>query len=313
MMSKKATRDAFGDTLLDIAIQDDAVFAMDCDLGGSTRAAKIREADPSRFIEMGIAEQDMVSTAAGMASMGKVVFVNSFAVFLTGRAYDQIRQQVALPRSNVKLCASSSGLTQGADGATHQSVTDINLMRGLPHMVVLSPADAVQTDAIIRFAHNLYGAGIYSTSPGMRQSRSSLMIMCSNSTRSRHSFRAPMSPLVATGPILEQVLEARKVLTAEGYSVGVYHVPTIKPFDADSLKAIAQQVKLLATIEEHSVYGGLGSAAAEVLSSIPSHPPLARIGVQDCFGESGSAEELLCKHKLDADGIVERITSELQQ
>ncbi|MBN2860194.1 MAG: transketolase family protein [Sphaerochaetaceae bacterium] len=310
-MSKKATRDAFGDTLRDIATEDNAVFAMDCDLGGSTRAAKIMEADPSRFIEMGIAEQDMVSTAAGMASMGKVVFVNSFAVFLTGRAYDQIRQQVALPRSNVKLCASSSGLTQGADGATHQSVTDINLMRGLPHMVVLSPADAVQTDAVIRFAHT-YKGPVY-----IRLSRYATQQIFPDDYVFEFNQIETLSQgtdvaLIATGPILEQVLAARKLLEAKGYSCGVYHVPTIKPFDADSLKAIANQVRLLATIEEHSIIGGLGSATAEVLSSLATHPPLVRIGVQDCFGESGSAEELLCKHKLDAEGIVERITSELQ-
>ncbi len=312
MMSRKATRDAYGDTLRDIAAEDHAVFAMDCDLGGSTRASKIREVDPSRFIEMGIAEQDMVSTAAGMASMGKIVFVNSFAVFLTGRAYDQIRQQVALPRSNVKLCASSSGLTQGADGATHQSVTDINLMRGLPHMVVLSPADAVQTDAIIRFAHT-YKGPVY-----IRLSRyATEQIFPDDYVFEFNQIETLRTgtdvALIATGPILEQVLEAHTRLTARGYSCGVYHVPTIKPFDGDTLKAVAKTAGLLATVEEHSIYGGLGSAAAEVLSSISSHPPLVRIGVQDCFGESGTAEELLCKHKLDAEGIVERITSELHQ
>ncbi len=311
-MSKKATRDAFGETLKDIAMNDDSVFAMDCDLGGSTRAAKIAEADPSRFIEMGIAEQDMVSTAAGMASMGKIVFVNSFAVFLTGRAYDQIRQQVALPKSNVKICASSSGLTQGADGATHQSVTDINLMRGLPNMVVLSPADAVQTDAVIRFAHSYQGP-VY-----IRLSRYETGQLVPEGYTFEFNKLEALSEgrdiaLVATGPILEQVLAAAAVLAEKGYSCGVYCAATIKPFDSDGLLALAGKYRLIATVEEHSVYGGLGSAAAETLSAFASHPPLLRLGVQDCFGESGSAGELLCKHKLDAEGIVESIISQLNK
>jgi len=152
-----ATRDAYGEALVELARADRNVVALDCDLGRSTRAYGITEVDPGRFVEMGIAEQDMISTAAGMSRMGKVVFVNSFAVFVTGHAFDQIRQQVALPKSNVKICGSSAGITQGTDGATHQSIVDVALMRALPNMTVIVPADGRQTRQAVRLAHEIQG------------------------------------------------------------------------------------------------------------------------------------------------------------
>ena len=308
-MAKKATRDAFGDALKKIAQEDRNVYAMDCDLGRSTRSYAITEVDPSRFIEMGISEQDMVSTAAGMASAGKTVFVNSFAVFLTGRAYDQIRQQIALPRSNVKICASSAGLTQGADGATHQSITDMNLMRGLPHMTVLSPADAAQTEQIVEYAHT-YAGPVY-----IRLSRYSTEPLLPDGMRFEPNKIQRISDgndiaLVSTGPILEQVLIAAERLKELGYSCGVYNVPSIKPLDAQSLEHIGGRYSLIATIEEHSIIGGLGSAVSEVLSGMSSHARLVRLGVNDCFGESGEASQLLEKHGLDAAGITESIVQQ---
>jgi transketolase len=310
-MSKKATRDAFGEVLKKIAQKDNNVYALDCDLGRSTRAYAITEVDPARFIEMGISEQDMVSTAAGMASAGKIVFVNSFAVFLTGRAYDQIRQQVALPRSNVKICASSSGLTQGADGATHQSISDMNLMRGLPHMTVLSPADAAQTEQIVEFAHSYEGPvyirlSRYATEPLLPEG--SVFEL----NKIQKIYQGEDIALVATGPILEQVLLTVENLRKLGYSCGVYNVPTIKPLDSDSIKTIAQRYSMVATIEEHSIIGGLGSAVSEVLATMPKHARLLRLGVKDCFGESGEPAELLAKHGLDASGIAESIHREFQ-
>jgi transketolase len=152
-----ATRDAYGDALAELARADRNVVALDCDLGRSTRSYRVAEVDPGRFVEMGIAEQDMISTAAGLSRMGKVVFVNSFAVFVTGHAFDQIRQQVALPKSNVKICGSSAGVTQGRDGATHQSIVDIALMRALPNMTVIVPADGRQTRQAVRSAYELRG------------------------------------------------------------------------------------------------------------------------------------------------------------
>jgi transketolase len=306
---REGTRDGYGRGLLEIARQDSQVVALDCDLGRSTRSFRITEADPKRFFEMGIAEQDMISTAAGLAREGKVVFANSFAVFLTGRAYDQIRQQVCLANTNVKLCGSSAGITQGPDGATHQSVTDVNLMRGLPNMVVMVPADGNQAEAVVWAAYRRKGP-VY-----VRLSRfETVHFIPADLTfevgKAQLLKEGTEVALVGTGPVLQEVLKAGERLETEGVSAAVYNFHTLKPLDVECVRKIGASFPLVVSVEEHSIYGGLGSALAEVMmesADIARKPLLYRIGVRDTFGESGTAGELLRKHGLDADGVVKTV------
>jgi len=305
-IDKEAARDRYGKTLIEIARQDENVFAMDCDLGRSTRAFRITEADPERFIEMGIAEQDMISTAAGMAVEGRTVFVNSFAIFITGRSFDQIRQQVCLPNLNVKVCGSSSGITQGPDGATHQSILDCSLMRSLPNMTVLVPADGNQTEQAVMAAYENPGPfylrlSRYETEPlipeDIKYELGKAQILKKGSD----------ILFISSGPVLKHVLEASEELDNKGISTGIVNVHTLKPFDNERIISLSENYPLIITVEEHSIIGGLGSAAAEAIAegSGKARAQLFRLGVMDTFGESGTAEELLKKHSLDSGGIVQ--------
>lgn len=305
-----ATRDAYGEALVELARADRNVVALDCDLGRSTRSYGITEVDPGRFVEMGIAEQDMISTAAGLSRMGKVVFVNSFAVFVTGHAFDQIRQQVALPKSNVKICGSSAGVTQGRDGATHQSILDVALMRALPNMAVIVPADGHQTRQAVRSAYELQGP-VY-----LRLSRFGTGDFLPEDLgfefgRAQTLRSGEEVVLVGCGPVLRNVLLAAELLQRQnGLSVGVVNFHTLKPFDSPALRRLACQYRHILTVEERSILGGLGSAVAESLaeSAGPNRRAiLTRLGLRDCFGESGTAEQLLRKHGLDAKGIVKSV------
>jgi transketolase len=302
-MKVRETRDGFGDALVRLAHAHKDVVAMDCDLGRSTRAHRITEVDAARFFDMGIAEQDMVSTAAGMAKMGKTVYVNSFAVFLTGRAFDQIRQQVALPGANVKVCGSSAGLTQGADGATHQSVVDAALMRSLPNMTVIVPADARQAEQAVEAVYERKGPAY------VRLSRyptpDYVPVECAFEIGRAQVLREGAGIcLCGCGPVLFNVLAAAEQLAKEGRRVGVVNFHTLKPFDADLAVALSARYRTLISVEEHSILGGLGSALAEVLAEQGKGARLVRLGVSDTFGESGSADELLAKHGLDEAGIL---------
>jgi transketolase len=307
--SKEETRDRFGETLVDLAKQFNDIIAMDCDLGRSTRSFRITEADPGRFIEMGIAEQNMISTAAGMASVGKVVFVNSFAVFITGRCFDQIRQQVALPKLNVKICGSSGGITLGPDGATHQSVVDIALMRSLPNMTVIVPADGNQTEQVVRSAYK-YKGPVY-----MRLSRYPIgEIFASGGDfvigKGNVIRKGKKVAFVSCGPVLKNVIEAADILETAHINAGIVNLPTVKPIDSELLSALAGDYEFFVTVEEHSIIGGLGSAVAECICApgfSRGMPRLLRLGVQDAFGESGNADELLHKHSLDAQGIAHSV------
>lgn len=301
----EATRDRYGKALAELAALDRNVVAMDCDLGRSTRSYQITKVDPDRFIEMGIAEQDMISTAAGMASMGKIVFVNSFAVFVTGRCFDQIRQQVALPGLNVKICGSSAGLTQGADGATHQSVIDVAIMRALPRMIVIVPADGNQTEQAVKAAYAHQGPvylrlSRFETPPlipetlGFQPGKAQII-------KSGHKVA-----LAGCGPVLHNVIGAAALLAAKGIEASIINFHTLKPIDQETICQLAGSCSHVFTIEEHSIYGGLGTAVAEVLAEAPlagNKAVLVRIGIQDTFGESGSPQELLKKHGLDPEGI----------
>lgn len=306
------TRDSYGRALAELAKKDRNVVALDCDLGRSTRAYDIAAVDPGRFFEMGIAEQDMVSTAAGLACAGKIPFANSFAVFITGRAFDQIRQQVSLPGLNVKICGSSAGITQGTDGATHQSVLDVALMRSLPYMTVINPADGPQTEKAVYAAYALKGP-VY-----LRLSRFPVADFtgpCGFQVGRAELLREGREIAVcATGPVTWNVLKACDLLAADGLEPAVFNFHTVKPIDLKAVAAIAAGFRRVFTVEEHSVYGGLGSAVAEVLAEIDADSKqlrsFRRIGIPDHYGESGSADELLARCGLDPQGIAAFIRGE---
>jgi len=301
----KATRDGFGAGLQDLASRDERVVALDCDLGRSTRSSATADADPRRFIDMGISEQDMISTAAGLASMGKIPFVNSFAVFATGRCFDQIRQQVALPDANVKICGSSAGLTQGCDGATHQAVLDVALMRVLPRMTVIVPADPRQAMQAVHAAH-LHRGPVY-----LRLSR-----------YETGDFLPPGLPfeigkaqilqegrdlaIVGCGPVLRNVMRASEILRQRGVKAEIINMHTIKPLDREGVRAICLRFKHVLSVEEHSIYGGLGTALVEAAAELAGPPWQGRIrrhGLRDTFGESADADTLLRAFGLDPEGI----------
>ena len=309
------TRERYGRTLARLALQDRRVVALDCDLGRSTKSHDLSEVDPQRFIDLGIAEQDMISTAAGLASCGKIVFVNSFAVFLTGRAFDQIRQQISLPKANVKLCGSSAGITLGADGATHQSINDVTLMRCLPNMTVIVPADGNQTEKAVVAAYRHLGP-VY-----LRLSRYHLANFLPEDCpfevgRAAVLREGSRVALVATGPVTAHALEAADRLQAEGVSAGVYNFHTLKPFDLNCAREIAGRYETVFSVEEHNIVGGLGSALAETFCELfepAAKPLLQRIGIRDAYGESGTAEELVHKHRLDAEGITGTVLEVLEK
>jgi len=303
MAQAQGTRDGYGEALLALGKENPRVAVVDADLFRSTRTAAFAEAFPDRFFEIGIAEQDMVSTAVGLALGGMVSFANSFAVFLTGRAFDQTRQQVALPALNVKLAGSSAGITQGPDGATHQSVLDVALMRSLPNMCVVVPSDAEEARLATRAAAEREGPVYLRLSrfetPVWRASGAPFEIGKGEVRREGGNVT-----IVACGVILGRVLEAAEALGGRGISAEVINVHTIKPLDGETILSSCERTGAVVTVEEHSIIGGLGSAVAEVLAEGASqHVPLTRMGVADTFGESGTAEELLEKHGLTAENI----------
>ncbi len=295
------TRAAYGEALLELGEELPQLVVLDADLVRSTRTAQFAERFPQRFFQLGIAEQDMVSTAAGMAASGLVPFCNSFAVFLTGRCYDQIRLQVAYPRLNVKLAGSSAGPTQGPDGASHQSMEDVALMRSLPNMTVVVPADATETRAATRAIAEIDGPAY------LRLGRYPTPVLFGEGYRFALGQPVVMREggdlaLLANGIMVYRALCAAEELAREGLSCRVVNVHTVKPMPAEAIVDACRGVRAVLTVEEHSVIGGLGSAVAEVLAE--HHPlPLKRLGVPDRFGESGLADELLAAHGLTAQAI----------
>jgi len=303
MAQAQGTRDGYGEALLALGRENPRVAVVDADLFRSTRTAGFAEAFPDRFFEIGIAEQDMVSTAVGLALGGLIPFANSFAVFLTGRAFDQTRQQVALPALNVKLAGSSAGITQGADGATHQSVLDVALMRSIPNMCVVVPSDVEEARLATRAAAERDGPvylrlSRYET-PVWREPGAGFEIGKAEVRRTGGDVT-----IAACGVILGRALEAAEALASQGISAEVINVHTIKPLDAETVLESCERTGAVVTVEEHSVIGGLGSAVAEMLAERATrHVSLKRIGVADTFGESGTADELLEKHGLTAQNI----------
>ena len=301
MADRIATRAAYGKTLAALGEKYD-FYVMDADLSGSTQTAVFGKKFPERFINCGIAEANMISTAAGIASTGVPVFCSSFAMFACGRAYEQIRNSVAYPHLNVKICASHAGITVGEDGPTHQYCEDMAVMRATPNMVVVNPADATETEAAIE-AILKYDGPVY-----CRLGRFAVPVVFDPATYHFELGKGNVLAdgkdvaIFATGIMIAAALEARELLKADGIDAAVIDIHTVKPIDRELVTAYAAKTGAVVTAEEHSVIGGLGSAVAEVLAeTVPTK--MARVGIEDVFGTSASAEVLLEYFKLNAVGI----------
>lgn len=302
MTEMKATRDAYGDALRELGEENPNITVLDADLSGSTKTSVFAKAFPERFFNMGIAEQNMLGVAAGLAAYGKIPFASSFAIFATGRAFEIIRNSVCYPKLNVKIGATHAGLTVGEDGGSHQALEDLAVMRALPNMTVLSPCDYYETKKCVRAAAELDGP-VY-----IRMGRSKVPMITEASDvfeigKGRLMADGKDVAFVATGIMVSRALEAAERLKEKGISARVINIATIKPLDEEIILSAARETKGIITCEEHNIIGGLGSAVAEVLSE--SYPArLKRIGVRDSFGKSGDGMELLDKYGLSVDELV---------
>ncbi len=301
----KAPRIAYGEEVLELAKTNQNIVSLDADLSKSTMSCLIEEHFPERFFEMSIAEQNMVATAAGMALKGKIPFVNSFAVFLTGRAFDQIRQSVAYPANNVKVCGSSSGLSDFGDGATHQSIEDLALMRSLPNMIVLSPVDEIETRAMVRFMAEHQGP-VY-----IRLDRGDVPLVFDESYRFKLGEPTVIQTgsdvtIFGTGQIIGLALQAAERLAQHDISAEVVNVGTIKPLNEHVVMKLAEKTKAIVTVEEHNIHGGLGSAIAETL--MKSKVPIVPVGINDRFGQSAKTyDALLTEYGITTDAICDAV------
>lgn len=304
MSSMIATRDAYGEALAELGAENMNIVALDADLSGSTKTGVFAKKFPDRFFNMGIAEANMVGTAAGLAAAGKIPFVSTFAIFAVGRAWEQMRQSVAYPKANVKIVATHGGVTVGEDGGSHQSVEDIAIVRAVPNMTVIVPADGPETKAAIRAAA-MYNGPVY-----IRLGRNKVPTIFDENYRFAIGKGCEMAPgcdltFIATGLMTAQALTAASLLHKEGVSARVLHIATIKPLDEEIILKAARETGAIVTAEEHSVIGGLGGAVAELLGE--RHPvPIRRVGIQDRFGTSGKAEELLKYFALMPEDLVEQ-------
>jgi len=285
-----ATRDAYGDALIKLGEKNNNVVVLDADLSTSTRTNYFQKVYPDRFFNMGISEQDLMVTAAGLATCGKIPFASTFAIFATGRAYEQVRNSIGYPHLNVKIAATHAGITVGEDGATHQSIEDISLMRGIPGMVVINPADAEETRQAIFAAAEHYGP-VYirlgrMAVPDIHDQNYKFELGKGEVIREGKDVA-----IIATGIMVAIAIEAADKLKEEGIEATVVNIHTIKPIDKDLIVEVAKKTGKVITAEEHSIIGGLGSAVAEVLSE--EYPvKIKRIGIKDQFGQSGSPKEL---------------------
>lgn len=301
-MIKKETRVAYGETLVELGAENEKIVVMDADLSGSTKTGMFKKAYPDRFFNAGIAEGNMAGVAAGLAASGHTVFISSFAMFASGRAFEQIRNSIAYPKLNVKICASHAGITVGPDGATHQCLEDIGIMRMLPNMTIINPADAVEARLAIKAAAEINGP-VY-----MRFGRSAVPVVFDESYKFEIGKAAVLKEgtdvtIIASGITVEMALKAYELLEAEGISARIVNMATIKPIDADAIVESAKKTGCIVTCEEHNIIGGLGSAVAEVLCE-KCPVPMVRVGVADKFGRSGSVEDLLERYKLTPAEIV---------
>ena len=305
-VKKIATRDSYGNALAELGTEHDNVVVLDADLAAATKTGVFKKAHPDRFIDCGIAESNMIGVAAGLATTGKVPFASSFAMFAAGRAFEQVRNSVGYPHLNVKIGATHAGISVGEDGATHQCNEDIALMRTIPGMVVINPADDVEARAAVRAAYEHQGP-VY-----LRFGRLAVPVI---NDRPDYKFELGKGvvlregkdlTIIATGLPVSNCLEAAEKLAADGIDAKVINIHTIKPLDEELVVAAAKETGKVVTVEEHSVIGGLGSAVCDVLSE-KAPTKVMKIGVNDTFGESGPALELLKKYGLDTDSIYEKI------
>ena len=300
-MAKIATRIAYGDALKELLKEDKNIVVLDADLAGSTKSGEAKKVDPSRHFDMGIAEGNMMSVAAGLAASGKIAFASSFAMFATGRAFEQIRNSIGYTHLNVKVCASHAGISVGEDGASHQCIEDISLMRGIPGMKVIVPCDYNEAKQAIKTV-------AYTDGPCyVRLGRSGVETV----TPEDYKFELGKGvilkegkkvALVATGLMVQEELKASEMMKETPTVVNIH---TIKPIDVQLIQQLAQTHDTIVTCEEHSIIGGLGSAVAEVLAETGSSCKLVRVGIQDVFGESGKPAELFAKYKIDANAIAD--------
>lgn len=302
---KIATREAFGDILEELGHKNPDIVALDADLSGSTKTSKFAKSFPDRFFNMGIAEQDLMGTAAGLAIAGKIPFAATFAIFATGRSYDQIRNTIAYSHLNVKIVGSHAGILTGEDGATHQMLEDVSLMRGLPGMLVLHPADAEETKQIVEFLVDYKGPAY------LRLGRSGVRPVHNTD----YKFQLGKGDLlregtdvciIATGACTSEALLASESLAEKGVSVQVINMASIAPFDEALTARLATEFDHIVTVEDHSIKGGLGSCVAEVMAEKGGKATLTRIGMHG-FGESGTPEDLYEKYGLDAEGIYKTV------
>lgn len=303
MAGKIATREAYGKTLAALSKEYENVVVLDADLSKSTKTADFKAVCPERFFNMGIAEGNMMGVAAGLSTCGKIPFVSTFAMFAAGRAFEQIRNSICYPKLNVKVCATHAGLTVGEDGASHQSIEDLSLMRSIPNMTVICPSDAVETDAAIRAIAN-YNGPCY-----VRLGRAAVNVINDNAD---YKFEIGKGvtlkegnhvTLVATGIMVDVALEAQTALAEEGINARVINIHTLKPMDSALMIKAAQETGAIVTVEEHSVIGGLGSAVSEVVCE-ECPIPVVKVGVQDKFGESGKPDELLKAYGLTSVEVI---------
>ncbi len=309
-VKKIATRESYGQTLVELGAENKDIVVLDADLAGATKTAMFKKAYPDRFFDCGIAEGNMMSIAGGLAACGKIPFASSFAMFATGRAFEQVRNTIGYPHLNVKICASHAGITVGEDGASHQCLEDLALMRTIPGMVVMNPADDVEARAAVRAAA-AYDGPVY-----IRLGRSAVPVINDPATykfewgKGIQIKEGSDITIIATGLMVDSAIKAAEKLEADGVKADVIDMHTIKPIDEDIILKSAKKTGKVFTVEEHSVIGGLGSAVCEVLSE--KYPcKVKRIGIYDVFGESGSAADLLKAYRLDGDGVYEQIKAEL--
>lgn len=308
-MSKIATREAYGVALARIGQKNKNVVVLDADLSKSTKTDVFAKACPDRFFDMGIAEQNMMGVAAGFAASGKTPVASTFAMFAAGRAFEVIRNSICYPNLNVKVCATHAGLTVGEDGATHQAIEDIALMRAIPNMTVINPADGVSTEKLLEAAIDMHGPCY------IRLGRAAVPILYPEDAVIEIGKGCELKPgtdvtIIGTGIMVNEAMMAADILKESGISVRVIDMHTIKPIDADIIVKAAKETKLIVTAEEHNIIGGLGSAVAEVLCE-KSPQRLVRVGVQDVFGESGKPNELMEKYGLTANHIVAVVKASL--
>ena len=308
--NKIATRESFGKALVELGKGNENVVVLTADLAGATKTSLFEKEFPDRFINVGIAEQNMIGISAGLATTGKIPFASTFAMFAAGRAFEQVRNSIGYPHLNVKIGATHAGISVGEDGATHQCNEDLALMREIPGMVVINPCDDVEARAAVKAAYDYVGP-VY-----MRFGRLALPVINDEET---YKFEIGKGitlregkdvTIIATGLCVSESLKAADILKEQGIDAMVINIHTIKPIDEELVIKGAKATGRVFTVEEHSIIGGLGSAVAEVLSE-KCPTKLTRIGVNDTFGESGPAKELIKKYKLDAEGIYKQIKEKL--